>query len=164
MGHAHLVAVRPRDWCRLTARSPGRDSDRLLQLCNPNIAALKEDILYHFGLSTSSHDLPAMFGDVKVRSRACPDRLRQPPCGGPSRRPHSGRSPSHRLSGSCELSLVVCTSPRAAENGPGTARWPRCLLIQGVLGPHGVPSASQGPGDTAWSGAGQAERCAACGS
>ncbi|XP_045443129.1 uridine phosphorylase 1 isoform X1 [Pipistrellus kuhlii] len=44
---------------------PHRDSERPLQLCNPNIAAMKEDILYHFSLSTSSHDLPAMFGDVK---------------------------------------------------------------------------------------------------
>ncbi|MBN3273755.1 UPP1 phosphorylase, partial [Polyodon spathula] len=26
---------------------------------------MKEDILYHFDLGTSSHDLPAMFGDVK---------------------------------------------------------------------------------------------------
>ncbi|XP_045053349.2 uridine phosphorylase 1 isoform X2 [Desmodus rotundus] len=26
---------------------------------------MKEDILYHFSLSTSTHDLPAMFGDVK---------------------------------------------------------------------------------------------------
>lgn len=31
---------------------------------------MKEDILYHFSLSTSTHDLPAMFGDVKVSSRA----------------------------------------------------------------------------------------------
>ncbi|XP_054582542.1 uridine phosphorylase 1 isoform X2 [Eptesicus fuscus] len=47
------------------AEEPEPHSDRLLQLCNPNIATMKEDILYHFGLSTSSHDLPAMFGDVK---------------------------------------------------------------------------------------------------
>lgn len=40
-------------------------SERLVQLCNPNIATMKEDILYHFSLSTSTHDLPAMFGDVK---------------------------------------------------------------------------------------------------
>lgn len=29
---------------------------------------MKEDVLYHFNLSTSTHDFPAMFGDVKVRS------------------------------------------------------------------------------------------------
>ncbi|XP_034030828.1 uridine phosphorylase 1 [Thalassophryne amazonica] len=32
---------------------------------NPHLAALKEDILYHFSLGTATHDLPAMFGDVK---------------------------------------------------------------------------------------------------
>ncbi|KAM5302838.1 uridine phosphorylase 1 [Glossophaga mutica] len=42
-----------------------RASDRLVQLCNPNLAGMKEDILYHLDLSTSTHDLPAMFGDVK---------------------------------------------------------------------------------------------------
>lgn len=26
---------------------------------------MKEDVLYHFNLSTSTHDFPAMFGDVK---------------------------------------------------------------------------------------------------
>lgn len=40
-------------------------SDRGVQLCNPNLAKMKEDILYHLDLSTSTHDLPAMFGDVK---------------------------------------------------------------------------------------------------
>ncbi|XP_019508511.1 PREDICTED: uridine phosphorylase 1 isoform X2 [Hipposideros armiger] len=42
-----------------------KDKASFVQLCNPNIATLKEDVLYHFGLSTSTHDLPAMFGDVK---------------------------------------------------------------------------------------------------
>lgn len=31
---------------------------------------MKEDVLYHLDLSTGTHDLPAMFGDVKVRSGA----------------------------------------------------------------------------------------------
>jgi uridine phosphorylase len=30
---------------------------------------MKEDVLYHFSLSTSTHDFPAMFGDVKVKPR-----------------------------------------------------------------------------------------------
>ncbi|KAM7121421.1 uridine phosphorylase 1 isoform 1-T3 [Molossus nigricans] len=47
------------------AEQKGDRSDHLVQLCNPNIAAMKEDILYHFNLSTSTHDFPAMFGDVK---------------------------------------------------------------------------------------------------
>uniref|UniRef100_A0A8D2CXJ1 Uridine phosphorylase n=2 Tax=Sciurus vulgaris TaxID=55149 RepID=A0A8D2CXJ1_SCIVU len=37
----------------------------LVQLSNPHVATMKEDILYHFNLSTSTHDFPAMFGDVK---------------------------------------------------------------------------------------------------
>ncbi|KAM4874765.1 uridine phosphorylase 1-like [Thomomys bottae] len=41
------------------------DSDCLIQLSNPNLATMKEDVLYHFSLSTSTHDFPAMFGDVK---------------------------------------------------------------------------------------------------
>ncbi|XP_049902932.1 uridine phosphorylase 1 isoform X2 [Epinephelus moara] len=32
---------------------------------NPYLDGLKDDILYHFGLGTGTHDLPAMFGDVK---------------------------------------------------------------------------------------------------
>ncbi|XP_039593571.1 uridine phosphorylase 1 isoform X1 [Polypterus senegalus] len=36
-----------------------------VHLSNPYLDGLKEDILYHFDLGTRSHDLPAMFGDVK---------------------------------------------------------------------------------------------------
>ncbi|KAF6739644.1 Uridine phosphorylase 1 [Oryzias melastigma] len=32
---------------------------------NPHLESLKDDILYHFSLGTETHDLPAMFGDVK---------------------------------------------------------------------------------------------------
>uniref|UniRef100_A0A672KHA1 Uridine phosphorylase 1 n=1 Tax=Sinocyclocheilus grahami TaxID=75366 RepID=A0A672KHA1_SINGR len=32
---------------------------------NPHLDSMKDDILYHFNLGTSTHDLPAMFGDVK---------------------------------------------------------------------------------------------------
>ncbi|XP_047454205.1 uridine phosphorylase 1 [Mugil cephalus] len=32
---------------------------------NPHLNSLKEDFLYHFDLGTGTHDLPAMFGDVK---------------------------------------------------------------------------------------------------
>ncbi|XP_029958428.1 uridine phosphorylase 1 [Salarias fasciatus] len=32
---------------------------------NPHLDTLKDDILYHFSLGTKTHDLPAMFGDVK---------------------------------------------------------------------------------------------------
>ncbi|XP_069870685.1 uridine phosphorylase 1 isoform X1 [Dipodomys merriami] len=40
-------------------------NDCLIQLSNPNLATMKEDVLYHFNLSTSTHDFPAMFGEVK---------------------------------------------------------------------------------------------------
>lgn len=46
------------------------NSDCCVKLCNPNVATMKEDVLYHFNLSTATHDFPAMFGDVKVKSRA----------------------------------------------------------------------------------------------
>ncbi|KAF6087110.1 uridine phosphorylase 1 [Phyllostomus discolor] len=42
-----------------------RASDHRVHLDNPHLAGMKEDILYHLDLSTSAHDLPAMFGDVK---------------------------------------------------------------------------------------------------
>jgi len=32
---------------------------------NDNLLDMPEDVLYHFALSTKSHDLPAMFGDIK---------------------------------------------------------------------------------------------------
>ncbi|XP_057690535.1 uridine phosphorylase 1 isoform X2 [Corythoichthys intestinalis] len=32
---------------------------------NPYLCGMKEDILYHFNLGTATHDLPALFGDVK---------------------------------------------------------------------------------------------------
>lgn len=37
----------------------------LVHVHNPHLDNMKDDILYHFNLGTSSHNLPAMFGDVK---------------------------------------------------------------------------------------------------
>ncbi|KAB0375687.1 hypothetical protein FD755_012330 [Muntiacus reevesi] len=49
----------------------------LVQLCNPHVATMKEDVLYHLGLSTSTHDFPAMFGDVKfVCMGGSPSRMK----------------------------------------------------------------------------------------
>ncbi|XP_078712101.1 uridine phosphorylase 1-like [Lampetra fluviatilis] len=45
--------------------APGRTGDGLVKVINPHLASLQDDVLYHFGLATKSHDLPAMFGDVK---------------------------------------------------------------------------------------------------
>lgn len=47
------------------AKGTERASDHRVQLSNPNLARMKEDVLYHLDLSTGTHDLPAMFGDVK---------------------------------------------------------------------------------------------------
>lgn len=33
---------------------------------NPHLETLADDVLYHFNLGTKTHNLPAMFGDVKV--------------------------------------------------------------------------------------------------
>ncbi|KAG8139616.1 hypothetical protein E2320_002379 [Naja naja] len=32
---------------------------------NPHLKKMKDDILYHFALGTSTHDFPALFGDIK---------------------------------------------------------------------------------------------------
>lgn len=37
-----------------------------VQVKNPYLDAMEEDILYHFSLSTKTHNLPEMFGDIKV--------------------------------------------------------------------------------------------------
>ncbi|XP_069763370.1 uridine phosphorylase 1 isoform X2 [Narcine bancroftii] len=39
--------------------------EKCCYVSNPHLATLKEDILYHFDLGTRTHDLPAMFGDIK---------------------------------------------------------------------------------------------------
>lgn len=43
-----------------------RAHDGSLLLRNPHIEEMEEDHLYHFSLSTSTHDLKAMFSDIKV--------------------------------------------------------------------------------------------------
>lgn len=40
---------------------------------NPHLDSMEEDILYHFNLGTKTHDLPQMFGDVKV-CKSRPDK------------------------------------------------------------------------------------------
>ena len=42
--------------------------ERRERYMNPHIKEMREDVLYHIGLSTASQDLKEMFGDVKVRS------------------------------------------------------------------------------------------------
>uniref|UniRef100_A0AAY4CUX4 Uridine phosphorylase n=4 Tax=Denticeps clupeoides TaxID=299321 RepID=A0AAY4CUX4_9TELE len=42
-----------------------RESSSNVSVHNPHLDSMKNDILYHFNLGTATHDLPAMFGDVK---------------------------------------------------------------------------------------------------
>ncbi|XP_043478588.1 uridine phosphorylase 2-like [Leptopilina heterotoma] len=42
-----------------------RNENGLVQLQNPYIKNLKNDVLYHLGFDTSTHDLKKMFGDIK---------------------------------------------------------------------------------------------------
>lgn len=37
-----------------------------VQVKNPYLDMMEEDILYHFSLGTKTHNLPEMFGDIKV--------------------------------------------------------------------------------------------------
>ncbi|XP_051575726.1 uridine phosphorylase 1-like [Myxocyprinus asiaticus] len=39
--------------------------ERSIYVNNPHLDSMKDDILYHFNLGTSTHDIPTMFGDVK---------------------------------------------------------------------------------------------------
>ncbi|XP_064883473.1 uridine phosphorylase 1 isoform X1 [Oncorhynchus nerka] len=41
------------------------ESESTVYVHNPHLDGMKDDILYHFNLGTSTHNLPAMFGDVK---------------------------------------------------------------------------------------------------
>lgn len=51
--------------CLISALSPFYSP---VYVHNPHLDALKDDILYHFSLGTGSHNLAAMFGDVKVKN------------------------------------------------------------------------------------------------
>ncbi len=40
-----------------------------IKLQNPHLQEMEEDYLYHLGLGTKTHNLPEMFGDVKVKKK-----------------------------------------------------------------------------------------------
>ncbi|XP_068090640.1 uridine phosphorylase 1 [Hyperolius riggenbachi] len=44
---------------------PSSIEKKSIEVPNPHLEKMKEDILYHFDLGTNSHDFPALFGDVK---------------------------------------------------------------------------------------------------
>ena len=43
-----------------------RDEETAIVTLNPHVKEMPSDILYHLALGSGSHDLHAMFGDVKV--------------------------------------------------------------------------------------------------
>ncbi|KAJ8708327.1 hypothetical protein PYW07_010452 [Mythimna separata] len=53
-------------WPQMNPGKPfPKNSDGSIKLPNKHLQELDVDILYHLGLDTHNHDLPAMFGDVK---------------------------------------------------------------------------------------------------
>uniref|UniRef100_A0A8D2M402 Uncharacterized protein n=1 Tax=Zonotrichia albicollis TaxID=44394 RepID=A0A8D2M402_ZONAL len=48
---------------------PGTENG-LVFVKNPHLDLMEEDVLYHLDLGTKTHNLPAMFGDIKVKSRS----------------------------------------------------------------------------------------------
>uniref|UniRef100_A0A1A8PT59 Uridine phosphorylase n=1 Tax=Nothobranchius rachovii TaxID=451742 RepID=A0A1A8PT59_9TELE len=49
----------------LTGDKPSAPCSSPVYVHNPHLDSLKDDVLYHFSLGTRTHNLPAMFGDVK---------------------------------------------------------------------------------------------------
>lgn len=43
-----------------------KSSNGCRYVSNPHVQGMEEDILFHIHMSTKSHDLKGMFGDVKV--------------------------------------------------------------------------------------------------
>ncbi|NXF83626.1 UPP2 phosphorylase, partial [Sclerurus mexicanus] len=78
---------------------------------NLHLDSMEEDILYHLDLGTKTHSLPAMFGDIKVKSR-CQSEAAVPPL--------------HRLS-----SLVSQSSAGPCQ-GPTAANAPTGLGLTGT--------------------------------
>lgn len=60
----------------ISGRISPRDGPIILR--NPHICELEDDVLYHLNLSNKTHDLPAMFGDVKfVCFGGSPNRMKK---------------------------------------------------------------------------------------
>ncbi|XP_053925291.1 uridine phosphorylase 2 isoform X2 [Cuculus canorus] len=56
---------------------PGKDGSGLVHVKNPHLDSMEEDVLYHLDLGTKTHNLPAMFGDIKfVCVGGSPNRMR----------------------------------------------------------------------------------------
>ncbi|XP_067912446.1 uridine phosphorylase 1-like isoform X3 [Heterodontus francisci] len=60
-GSDHKMACYKKDPCKKETTCP----EKCAYVSNPFLETMKEDVLYHFNLGTKTHDLHAMFGDVK---------------------------------------------------------------------------------------------------
>uniref|UniRef100_A0A8B9ES05 Uridine phosphorylase n=1 Tax=Anser cygnoides TaxID=8845 RepID=A0A8B9ES05_ANSCY len=61
----------------LTRLCPSPRSGGLVLIKNPHLDTMEEDILYHLDLGTRTHNLPAMFGDIKfVCVGGSPNRMK----------------------------------------------------------------------------------------
>ncbi|KAM6397486.1 uridine phosphorylase 2 isoform 3-T3 [Pluvialis apricaria] len=55
----------------------GYSGSGLVRIKNPHLDSMEEDVLYHLDLGTKTHNLPAMFGDIKfVCVGGSPNRMR----------------------------------------------------------------------------------------
>lgn len=77
---------------------------QLVQVKNPYLDAMEEDILYHFSLGTKTHNLPEMFGDLKVCEMIKKIKLNDFGFGGFQKREH--RNHSSPFSASRSLSVL----------------------------------------------------------
>ncbi|NXC19008.1 UPP2 phosphorylase, partial [Corythaeola cristata] len=64
---------------------------------NPHLDSMEEDILYHLDLGTKTHNLPAMFGDIKVNSRCRSEAASPGPAGLSSPSSHSSAASLLRM-------------------------------------------------------------------
>lgn len=85
--------------------TPSLHSSGLVHIKNPYLDSMEEDVLYHLDLGTKTHNLPAMFGDIKVNSR-CKSKAAAP-------------SPAGLSSPSFHSSAVSCRGPATADAPTG---------------------------------------------
>jgi len=95
---------------------------------NENLLEMEDDVLYHFALSTKSHDLPAMFGDVKF---VC--------IGGSNNRMESF---AHYIKN--ELNLMIPTGCTLTNIAAGTDRYAMFKIgpVLSISHGMGIPSVS----------------------
>lgn len=68
----------------LTRLCPSPRSGGPVLIKNPHLDSMEEDILYHLDLGTRTHNLPAMFGDIKVSGRGRSEAAAPRPASSPS--------------------------------------------------------------------------------